>query len=1147
MYINVFSFVGIQSITNVQYALLFTLVQEMECPIYATLEDVLRYAMPAVTVPKKWANITRSVMNNVNKNINLKNIVYQLTPQEKPTTFNNESIGNVCDALGIRRSTLLHPPENLSSTLLTVKAFHEICLFKNRYSYTWSDVAEWTNNMLPEGMLVNKHKVLYLYKKINDNFQSYMKNTQNEDLDTFKSSKFFKFLNSTLQPKLQTDMQKNDRSLKRHCLKLVANQREVLTENQELCFENEVLKEQIVEQKKNIRNNESESVKRNQELRKLRLTKEANVNLKEENKSLKENLTSLKKENFCKRLRRKQKKLEKKERKIIEKNKALNRENSGLNARIRAIELDFAKKKNEKKIKIHRLSNRLSHAKKFNIKLKQKLHSQNVDLENKKFETLNLNRELSVANDQLDIIQAENQNKKVSTKEGFRYSDSMRTCIMDLHGSDISANKISNVINIVSNNLFDSVPSDLPCRSTISNICDEGHVLAKHHVSETLANCQQFDIFSDGTGREGKKIIDLGVHTKSGTLSLGYKSVAREDSDTVAQTIKDSLNEFADLQSISINKLLLQLTAMMSDRSSVMKKTNEIIDEWRKLKLTEDLNENDISKLNFFYCSAHVLLGFHNEITKSLKELAKQNPPIGRDSLPKFSRFKHNSEPSSIRLIRMASEVLGPRGDEKNGARQEWLAYLALKQKSSMIINYRGNRFNNLFTGAVSILNHSEDIIDFISNYRENPNDKLQSVLADIKCPDVLSHVSAIAIASMILAEPFWNVINSDEHYLDLYKFIIPLRDRLVDWSSNDFNVFDFNYDEIPSLYEQYPHDIIQKVFNKAKIHPKTNDILKIICSSMLTIVKRQLNDHLENGVYGSLPDPDLKSRTSHSKLTNIPAENLFGDLDFYFKRKPNATLRHHSAISMLKRNKTIQWLKTKTENSRKVLLLKARKSAKSLKSKEIAYEKSVMEARKTHLQQIKKKKQQLEQKKKMEINKIEQSVRLMGGIVRSRKDVDRLLQLSKTIRLKKEKLRNQLLYCKHFMNLDVDKKDIMWKNTVNQMKDVLTLTLKIDKQKVLEKGIWVAVSYEDNWYPGEIMDIIDNAYTVKFLKRKSMRGNTFIWPNKDDIDSINEKFIIYSDFEIMPSPGLRHWLIPDMDEIEILHKQFVEKYFENC
>jgi hypothetical protein len=54
-----------------------------------------------------------------------------------------------------------------------------------------------------------------------------------------------------------------------------------------------------------------------------------------------------------------------------------------------------------------------------------------------------------------------------------------------------------------------------------------------------------------------------------------------------------------------------------------MKKTNAIIDDWRTLKLSEDLNETEIKKLNFFYCAAHVLLGFHNEITKSLKELAK--------------------------------------------------------------------------------------------------------------------------------------------------------------------------------------------------------------------------------------------------------------------------------------------------------------------------------------------------------------------------------------------------------------------------------------------------------------------------------------------------------------------------------------------
>jgi hypothetical protein len=157
--------------------------------------------------------------------------------------------------------------------------------------------------------------------------------------------------------------------------------------------------------------------------------------------------------------------------------------------------------------------------------------------------------------------------------------------------------------------------------------------------------------------------------------------VAKEHSETVAETIKETLKEFAELEHIPINKLLVQLTSMMSDRSSVMKKTNAITDDWRTLKLSEDLNETEIKKLNFFYCAVHALSGFHSEITKSLKELAKHGHYIGRDALPKFSRFKHNSEPSAIRLIRTSSGVFGPRGDEKNSARQQWLAYLSLKKQ----------------------------------------------------------------------------------------------------------------------------------------------------------------------------------------------------------------------------------------------------------------------------------------------------------------------------------------------------------------------------------------------------------------------------------------------------------------------------------
>ena len=55
----------------------------------------------------------------------------------------------------------------------------------------------------------------------------------------------------------------------------------------------------------------------------------------------------------------------------------------------------------------------------------------------------------------------------------------------------------------------------------------------------------------------------------------------------------------------------------------------------------------------------------------------------------------------------------------------------------------------------------------------------------------------------------------------------------------------------IPNLYEQYPNEIIQQVFDKAKVLPKTIENFNIVCSSMLTVVKRQLSDHLESGTYG--------------------------------------------------------------------------------------------------------------------------------------------------------------------------------------------------------------------------------------------------------------------------------------------------------
>lgn len=62
--------------------------------------------------------------------------------------------------------------------------------------------------------------------------------------------------------------------------------------------------------------------------------------------------------------------------------------------------------------------------------------------------------------------------------------------------------------------------------------------------------------------------------------------------------------------------------------------------------------------------------------------------------------------------------------------------------------------------------------------------------------------------------------------------------------------------------------------------------------------MERQLVDHLDGGKYSKNPDQQLLQNTCHAKITNIPAENLFGELDCNQKKEKCFTfspLKHNN------------------------------------------------------------------------------------------------------------------------------------------------------------------------------------------------------------------------------------------------------------
>ena len=165
----------------------------------------------------------------------------------------------------------------------------------------------------------------------------------------------------------------------------------------------------------------------------------------------------------------------------------------------------------------------------------------------------------------------------------------------------------------------------------------------------------------------------------------------------------------------------------------------------------------EISSLLFIYCSAYVLLGFHTSVNSTLKQFSPTQ----------------NDESEAVRTIRIVCELCGPRGDERNCWRDDWLCYTGLLEKVSNIPSYRGNIFNNLCAGAVGVISHIDNIKTFINDYVENPNAKIRGILQDLPNDGIpiVSNIRAIAIWSSIVTESFWRFINDNStNHFDLHQ-----------------------------------------------------------------------------------------------------------------------------------------------------------------------------------------------------------------------------------------------------------------------------------------------------------------------------------------------------------------------------------------
>lgn len=152
----------------------------------------------------------------------------------------------------------------------------------------------------------------------------------------------------------------------------------------------------------------------------------------------------------------------------------------------------------------------------------------------------------------------------------------------------------------------------------------------------------------------------------------------------------------------------------------------------------------------FLYCQVHYLLGLSAETKKVLDQEDKM-----QDDQAGFCR---NSECLAYRYICMACDCFGPRGDDKNGCRDSWLAYCMMVEQPSTITRFRDNRVINCFQAAF----HCKDINDYLQHSLQKMNKKLQ-VLSDCQSEVTDCHVIAtrVFLAARYTTQTFTNMQES--------------------------------------------------------------------------------------------------------------------------------------------------------------------------------------------------------------------------------------------------------------------------------------------------------------------------------------------------------------------------------------------------
>ncbi len=385
-------------------------------------------------------------------------------------------------------------------------------------------------------------------------------------------------------------------------------------------------------------------------------------------------------------------------------------------------------------------------------------------------------------------------------------------------------------------------------------------------------------------------------------------------------------------------------------------------------------------RMNNFFCGLHYVVGLAECTDESLKlwEAASET-------------MSAQSSSGTQRLVRTACKAFHHRGSQKAGSSALFRAFLKNHNIHKIpLAHFVGNRFNVLFYDAAGVYYLRDLMVRFIESvHGMQANLLLQSVLRDLKNPNLIAGCRALGLIDKIVTGPLWRkIVSKSMCVLSMGATYCEIKEKFDLWSRDASSLIDGSAICVADI------DIHKDIVWEALVQSDSSDagtieVLQLLFQAFAVTTQRLLVDHLPGGIHHDVTDQELIAESASVPTTNVSPERDFAILDRYLREKPNAHLVALEALILFSHNKTSSWLNRLSSDERKALFQAARTLAPCIKRKFKVRQEEIEVKRQEDVKRRAEAIARKELKAVQEKEKLTKEVEHLGGLWTSRAEVE--------------------------------------------------------------------------------------------------------------------------------------------------------------